>query len=276
MRCGRALPYTIKYSRDVNRANQIEESFRWVAHYRAVGKLKANGCEAQLAAMDINGDGLFDDDSSRGSNIGLDRNGDRRIWGTEEYLYGTQIIEYCNDAFLVDRVEADGTSLTLTKTPLRVPKINEKLPTFVLTTLEGKPLRSEDLRGRVHLLDFWASWCQPCVEKFPLVKQLGEDFKDELAIIAINVDEESRMPMAHQVIKKYQLPWLHVMNGRGDADPLWKMFGGMEGNRLSIPLYVLVDNSGQLLYAAGGGKDLSELRTRLVTLLKSDRSKRKD
>ncbi|MCM3905510.1 MAG: hypothetical protein ND866_27775, partial [Pyrinomonadaceae bacterium] len=98
------MPYTIKYSRDVNRANQIEESFRWVAHYRAAGKLKANGCEAQLAAMDINGDGLFDDDSSRGSNIGLDRNGDRRIWGTEEYLYGTQIIEYCNDAFLVDRV----------------------------------------------------------------------------------------------------------------------------------------------------------------------------
>ena len=78
------------------------------------------------------------------------------------------------------------------------------------------------------------------------------------------------------VIKKYQLTWLHVMNGRGDADPLWKMFGGMEGNRLSIPLYVLVDNSGQLRYAANGGKDLCELRTRLATLLKSDRSKRKD
>ena len=83
------------------------------------------------------------------------------------------------------------------------------------------------------------------------------------------------MPMARQVIKKYQLPWLHVMNGRGGADPVWKMFGGMEGNRLSIPLYVLVDNNGQLLYAASGGKDLSELRNRLGTLLKTDRSKRK-
>jgi thiol-disulfide isomerase/thioredoxin len=263
-----ALPYTIKYSRAVNRANQIEEVFSWIAHYRAEGKLKVKGCESQFVVMDINGDGLFDNDSGRGLNIGLDRNGDERIWGSEEYLSSNQIIELCNDAFLVERIAPDGTSLTVARTSLRVPKIGEKLPTFVLTTLEGKPLRSDDLRGKVHLLDFWASWCQPCVEKFPLVKQLAEDFKDKLAIIAVNVDEESRIAMARQVIKAHQLPWLHVMSGRGETDPVWKMFGGMEGNRLSIPLYVLVDDKGELQYAGNGGKDLSELRVRLRALLK--------
>lgn len=270
------LPYTIKYSRDLNRANQIEESFFWIAHYRAEGKLKVKGCESKFVVLDLNGDGLFDNDSGRGSNIGLDRNGDQRIWGSEEYLHGNQIIEFCNDAFLVERLEADGTSLTLARTSLRVPKLSEKLPTFVLTTLDGKQLRSGDLRGKVHLLDFWASWCQPCVEKFPLVKQLGEDFKDTLTIIAVNVDEMSRMEMARQVIKDYQLPWLHVMSGRGETDPVWKMFGGMEGNRLSIPLYVLVDDKGQLQYAGNGGDDLSGLRTRLSALLKTSRAKIKD
>jgi len=270
------LPYTIKYSRDVNRANQIEESFRWIAHYRAEGTLKVKGCETQFVVMDINGDGLFDNDFSRGSSLGLDRNGDGRIWGSEEYLNGNQIIEFCNDAFLVNGLEADGTSLTLTKSSLRVPKISEKLPPFVLTTLQGKPLRSEDLIGKVHLIDFWASWCQACVGEFPLMKQLGEDLKDDLAIIAVNVDDESRLTMARQVIKKFRLPWLHVMSGRGEADPLWKMFGGMEGNRLHIPLYVLVDESGQLQYAGGGGRNLSELRTKLDALLRSNRAKVQD
>ena len=263
----RALPYTIKYSRDVNRANQIEESFLWIAHYSAEGKLKVKGCEAQFVVMDINGDGLFDNDSTRGSNLGLDRNGDGRIWGREEYLTGNQIIEFCEDAFLLDRLEADAASLTLARTSLRVPKIGEKLPTFVLNTLEGKPLPSDDLRGNVYLLDFWASWCQPCVEKFPLVKQLGQGFKDRLAIIAVNVDEESRLPMARQIIKDYKLPWLHLMSGRGESDPAWKMFGGMEGNHLSIPLYVLVDDQGKLQYAGSGGSDLSELRTKVSALL---------
>lgn len=271
-----ALPYTIRYSRKIKGANKIEESFLWIPHYRAEGKLKVKGCESRLVVMDITSDGLFDNDSDRGTNIGLDRNGDERIWGKEEHLTGNQIIEFCNDAFLVERVEADGTSLTLARTSLRVPKINEKLPTFVVTTLEGKPLRSGDLRDKVHLLDFWASWCKPCVEKFPLVKQLAEDFKDKLAIIAVNVDEESRTAIARQIIKDYQLPWSHVMSGRGEDDPVWKMFGGMEGNRLSIPLYVLVDDKGQLQYAGNGGEELSGLRASLSALLKTSRAKIKD
>jgi hypothetical protein len=58
------------------------------------------------------------------------------------------------------------------------------------------------------------------------------------------------------------------MRGRGDADPLWKMFGGMEQNRLAIPLYVVVDAEGRLRYAANGGEDLAELRKTIKSLVK--------
>jgi thiol-disulfide isomerase/thioredoxin len=133
--------------------------------------------------------------------------------------------------------------------------------------LGGKTMLSHELRGKVHLLDFWASWCQPCVEKFALVKRLGNEFKSDLKIIAINVDEKSRLPMARQVIKDYRLPWLQVMEGQGESDPLWKMFGGMEGHHLTIPLYVLVDGKGRLHYAGDGGEDLSELRAKTRELL---------
>lgn len=96
----------------------------------------------------------------------------------------------------------------------------------------------------------------------------GKEFKTDVSVIAINVDEASRLPNAREIIKTYGLTWPHVMNGRGEADPLWKMFGGMEENRLAIPLYVIVDAEGTLRYAADGGEDLSELRRLIRSLLK--------
>ena len=106
------------------------------------------------------------------------------------------------------------------------------------------------------------------MEKFPLVKQIADEFKADVSVIAINVDEKESLRNAHEVIKTYGLTWPHVMQGLGEGDPLWKTFGGMEGNRLSIPLYVIVDPEGRLRYAANGGKDLSELRKVIKSLLK--------
>jgi thiol-disulfide isomerase/thioredoxin len=263
------LPYSIEYSREANSTGRVREHFLWSPHYRAEGRWKLGKCESLFTVLDLSSDGQFDDvDLSGGSSIGVDSNADGRIWGKDEYLLGHQIIEFCGERFLVHALASDGTSITLIKTTLRVPKIGEQLPEFSLATLDGQTIESRSLRNKIYLLDFWASWCKPCVEKFGLVKQVGAEFKTDVAVIAINVDEQSRLPNAKKIIKNYSLTWPHVMNGRGDADPLWKMFGGMEGNRLAIPLYVIVDAEGRLRYAANGGEDLAELRTVIKSLLK--------
>ncbi|OLD25007.1 MAG: hypothetical protein AUJ04_08425 [Acidobacteria bacterium 13_1_40CM_3_55_6] len=257
----RVLPYTIQYSREPDRNNIIRERLSWSPHYRAEGKLKVGKCEALLVAVDLNGDGLFDQhDFLQGTSIGLDRNGDGRIWGKEEWLSGNQIVEYCGTAFLITAITANGNNLTLAETLLRVPKLGASLPEFSLETTTGQTFSLRQLKGKMYLLDFWASWCKPCVEKFSLVKQLGAGYGEALAIIAVNVDEESRLNMAREIVRNYGLRWPQVMSGKGEADPLWKTFGGMEGNRLAIPLYVLVDSKGVLRYAGNGGEDLIELR----------------
>jgi thiol-disulfide isomerase/thioredoxin len=256
-----ALPYSIKYSRGTDSKGRMRERFLWSPHYRAEGRLKIGTCETLFVVLDLSTDGQFNArDLGGGSSIGLDRDGDGRIWGKNEYLMGNQIIDYCGERYLVDSLAIDGASITLVKTALRVPKIGEQLPEFSLTTLDGQTIESAKLRNRIYLLDFWASWCKPCVEKFGLVKQFADEFKADVSVIAINVDEQSRLANAREIIKNYGLTWPHVMSGQGDADPLWKMFGGMEGNRLAIPLYVIVDAEGRLRYAANGGEDLSELR----------------
>lgn len=267
----RQLPYTIKHSRYINNKNETQESFFWVPLYRAEGKIKVKDCETLFVVLDLNGDGIFERrDFTRGTSIGLDRNGDGKIWGQDEWIKGEEIINFCGAAFLVDTLEADVSRITLVETSLRVPQIGEPLPAFSLTTIDGETLKLEEPKKKIYLLDFWASWCSPCIEKFASVKELDKEFGDQLATIAINVDEFARLPDVRQVIQRFQLTWPHVMSGRGEADPLWKMFGGMEGNRLAIPLYVLIDQKGTLRYAGNGGKDLLELRSRIQELSKEN------
>jgi thiol-disulfide isomerase/thioredoxin len=266
----RRLPYTINYSTYIDKANEKRESFLWVARYRLEGKIKAHGCETLLVAVDLNGDGVFDQrDFSMGTSIGLDRNGDGQIKGKDEWLKGEQIIEVCGTSLLIESLDPGGTVVTLVESTIRVPKVGEPLPVFAFTTSDGKAVDSNQLRGKIHLLDFWASWCGPCVKKFPSVKQLDKEFGDALKTIAINVDDQSHLEEARQVVKDYQLTWPHVMNGKGEADPIWKMFGGMGDNRLAIPLYVLVDQQGRLRYAGNGADDLSEIRELIKRLIQA-------
>jgi thiol-disulfide isomerase/thioredoxin len=236
--------------------------------------LTVNNCEALVAALDLNGDGVFDKaDFAAGTSIGLDRNGDGRIWGGDEWLKGDQIIAYCGLSFVIAGIEADGSALTLSETDLKIAKIGEPLPEVTLVTTQGKIIRPSDLKGKVVVLDFWASWCVPCVEKFGYLKQLDSELKGRVEIIAINIDEESRIPMASKIIKDRGLTWTQVITGQGAADPVWKTFGSMSGFHLmEIPLYVVVDAEGILRYAGTGGDDLSELRGKVLQELSARRN----
>jgi thiol-disulfide isomerase/thioredoxin len=256
-----SLPYSVAYNRYQNRQGEWQELFFWVPGYRAEGKLRVGDCEALLVVLDLYGDGVFDkSDFQKATTIGIDRNGDGRIWGIEEWLKGNQLIEFCGKFFLIDQLAADGTSITLKETVYRVPEVGDQLPVFALLTTENKPLRSEQFKGKIHLLDFWASWCVPCVEKFPLVKELDRDLAGRINVVAVNVDDQEGLKNAQQIIEKFQLRWPLVMQGKGEEDVLWKMFGGMENNRLKIPLYVVSDQQGIIRYAGNGGEKLVEVK----------------
>ncbi|MCA1607436.1 MAG: TlpA family protein disulfide reductase, partial [Acidobacteria bacterium] len=216
------------------------------------------------------------DDGGSGDGISLNdprviKHSDGRIEIPEElrrsnkrkWLRGEEIVEFCGGFYLVDRVEPDGSALTLVTSDMKIPRVGEPLPALTMTTLNGQAINMKSLKGSATLLDFWASWCRPCVEKFAGVKQIVESYKGDIRVIAINVDESDRLPMAHQVIKEYRLEWPHVATGLGEKDPMWKVFGSMSTNGLAIPLYVLVDSNGVINYAGDGGGDLTELRAKV-------------
>ena len=67
-------------------------------------------------------------------------------------------------------------------------KVGDTLPDLASFQLEGK--LPADLKGKIVLVDFWASWCLPCAESFPALDELQKKYGDKLVVLAVNVDEK--------------------------------------------------------------------------------------
>ncbi len=68
-------------------------------------------------------------------------------------------------------------------------KVGDTLPDLGSFKLEGK--LPDTLKGKVVLVDFWASWCLPCAKSFPVLDELQKKYGDKLVIVAVNVDEKT-------------------------------------------------------------------------------------
>jgi len=67
-------------------------------------------------------------------------------------------------------------------------KVGDTLPDFASFKLEGK--LPDTLKGKVVIVDFWASWCLPCAKSFPVLDELQKKYADRLVVLAVNVDEK--------------------------------------------------------------------------------------
>ena len=256
--------YDIGYNRS-ERDGKVMEYLHWSSRYRAEGKLVMPGCELRLAAIDFNGDGRFDrNDSLNATTLAIDLDSDGRFFGQREWRKMAEIVELCGVPLQVAELDPAGLSITFRASEIQAPKIGDRIPSFSVSTTDGRLLRSDELRGKVHVLDFWASWCAPCVETLDTFNTLAREREAKLGVYGINVDEPSRRAAADRILKEKSLSYPQAIRERGENDFLWKMFGSMVDVRLSIPLIVVVDRQGIIRYAGG---DVDRVRALLPELL---------
>jgi len=90
------------------------------------------------------------------------------------------------------------------------PLLGAAAPAFELEAPNGKQRISlAEYTGKVVVIDFWATWCAPCKESFPVYQRLAQKFGGKLAVIGISVDEDSRgiSKFAHETGATFPLAW---------------------------------------------------------------------
>lgn len=120
------------------------------------------------------------------------------------------------------------------------PKVAEVAPDFSLTGLDGKSHRLSDFKGQVVFLNFWATWCAPCVLEMPSIERLYQSLKDKgLTVITINTDDSSSEEKVKKFVDTYGL------NFKILRDP---NFSVLDSYRVSgFPETFLIDREGKFL-----------------------------
>jgi len=151
-------------------------------------------------------------------------------------IFAKLFIQKCKDK--------DAESVAVIKQQLernRAFEIGGQAPDFTLNTPEGQALSLKDLRGKVVMLDFWASWCGPCRKENPHVVKLFNKYKDKgFDILGISLDSKKERWV--QAIKKDQLTWHHVSDLKGWQNKVAQAYGVR-----SIPQTILLDREGKII-----------------------------
>lgn len=127
-------------------------------------------------------------------------------------------------------------------------------PEFVAYDAEGKKVRLSDLRGKLVLLDFWATWCSPCISEMPELLELHKKHADDPRFVLIGLALDKEFQSAADLMKKNGWSWMCLNGGRGTSSLIPSRY-----EVSAIPQKFLIGPDGQIIARKNRLEDLPEL-----------------
>ncbi|MCA0454038.1 MAG: TlpA family protein disulfide reductase [Chloroflexi bacterium] len=174
-----------------------------------------------------------------------------------------QIFESTGNNYL----HSSNTPIPVQVIPNPTPKlpsltIGQPAPDFTLEDLNGKKLRLSDFRGQVVLINFWASWCQPCRLETPELVKAYKTYRDrKFMVLGVNLTDEDEMSDIEAFVKEFDMPYPVLLDTEGFVDELY----GIPG----IPMSIFIDREGKITQVQIGVLTGEQIEKSLDELLKS-------
>lgn len=128
-------------------------------------------------------------------------------------------------------------------------------PDFTLKSIDGQPVTLSSFRGKVVLLDFWATWCTPCRSEIPRFVEWQQKYRDKgLVVLGVSMDDSSKD--AANYVREMKITYPVVMGSSDVADS----YGGV----LGLPVNLLISRDGKILNKYVGATDLNALEKQIA------------
>jgi peroxiredoxin len=132
-------------------------------------------------------------------------------------------------------------------------------PDFTLTDVSGRPVKLSDYKGKVVLLNFWATWCGPCKTEIPWFNQFEKTYKDRgFEILGVSMDENGWRPV-RPFVKQMEVKYPVMIGNDGVA----QLYGGIE----SLPMTFLIDREGRVAEVHSGLVDKHQYQDEILRLI---------
>jgi len=148
---------------------------------------------------------------------------------------------------------------TVRAASVKPDKERQAAPEFSLKDADGKTVRLSDYKGKVVLLDFWATWCGPCKIEIPWLKEFQRKFRDRgFEIIGVSMDDEG-WPIVKPFVTELAINYRIVL---GD-DTTAQLYGGVD----SLPTTFVIDREGKIAVVHVGLTSKSEIENGIEQVL---------
>jgi len=119
--------------------------------------------------------------------------------------------------------------------PRFVPWKEVATPALALKDLAGSPRTLADFRGKVVIVNFWATWCEPCLAEMPSMQKLQDRFPGRIAVVAVNFGESA--PKVSKFVERLSIRFTVLLDPNGEAPRAWRV-------RLLPTSYVVAPDGG--------------------------------